>query len=66
MPVDAGPHPDGGYEVMLTFRGMAGDTSGYSPDRNAPKIEVHRTGGGWQLQLFTTDNNGVIGVVDFQ
>lgn len=54
------------YEVNLTFRGISGDTSGYSPDRNDPKLEAHRTGSGWVIELFTTDNNGIIGVVELQ
>ena len=59
----AGP---GDYEVMLTFRGISGDTYGYSPDRNDPRLEAHRVGSGWELSLLTTDNNGVVGVVEFQ
>ncbi|MFT3768087.1 MAG: hypothetical protein QM820_21770 [Minicystis sp.] len=54
------------FEVFLTFRGMSGDTYGYSPDRIDPKLEARRVGGGWEISLFTTDNNGVIGVVEFQ
>jgi len=62
-------HPVGGgdYEIVLSFRGMAGDTSGYSPDRNNPRIEAHRLpGGAWAIDLFTTDNNGVIGILELQ
>lgn len=56
----------GDYEVNLTFRGIGGDTRGYSPDRNDPKLEAHRSGSGWEIYLYTTDNNGVIGVVELQ
>ena len=56
----------GEYEVNLTFRSIGGDTSGYSPDRNNPKMEARRTAQGWEISLFTTDNNGVVGVVELQ
>jgi hypothetical protein len=67
-PGDVRPVGNGNYELVLTFRGMAGDTQGYSPDRNNPRLEVHRapSPSGWQLDLFTTDNNGVIGVLELQ
>jgi hypothetical protein len=35
-PRDVHPIGNGDFEVVLSFRGMAGDTSGYSPDRNNP------------------------------
>lgn len=60
-------HTGGGdYEVFLTYRGISGDTYNYSPDRNNPKIEAHHDGGRWVIELFTTDNNGVIGIVELQ
>jgi len=60
-------HPNGAdFEVVLSFRGMAGDTQGYSPDRNNPRLEAHRLPSGWALDLFTTDNNGVVGVLELQ
>lgn len=65
-PHDVHPLGGGDYEVNLTFRGISGDTWGYSPDRNNPKLEVRRASGGWEISLFTTDNNGVVGVVELQ
>jgi hypothetical protein len=56
----------GDYEVRLTFRHMSGDVQTYSPDRHDPRLEVHRRGGGWQVDLLTTDNNGVVGIAEFQ
>ena len=56
----------GDYEVNLTFRGIGGDTRGYSPDRHDPKLEMHRGPSGWEIYLYTTDNNNVIGIVEFQ
>jgi hypothetical protein len=55
---------NGDFEVVLTFQRMDGDTSGYSPDRNNPRLEAHRVGSGWQIDLFTTDNNGVVGILE--
>ncbi len=63
---DVRPMGNGEYEVVLTFQGMAGDTEGYSPDRNNPRLEVHPTSSGWAVDLFTTDNNGVIGILECQ
>lgn len=65
---DVQPIGGGDYEVNLTFRHITGDTSGYSPDRNNPKLEARRVpgGSGWEIALFTTDNNGVVGIVELQ
>jgi hypothetical protein len=63
---DVHPMGNGEYEVDLTFQGMGGDTQGYSPDRNNPKLEIHPTPSGWAVDLFTTDNNGIIGVLECQ
>lgn len=56
----------GGYDVPLVFQSISGDTQSYSPDKNNPKIEARKQAGGWQIGLLTTDNNGVMGGVEFK
>lgn len=56
----------GGYDVAMTFQTISGDTAGYSPDKNNPKIEARKQAGGWEIGLLTTDNNGVMGGVEFK
>jgi hypothetical protein len=63
---DVRPLPGGDFELVLTFRTMSGDTQGYNADRIAPRLEAHRLPSGWQVDLFTTDNNGVVGVAECQ
>jgi hypothetical protein len=63
-PRDVRTFDNGDFEVILTFQRMDGDTAGYSPDRNNPRLEAHRGPTGWQIDLFTTDNNGVVGILE--
>jgi hypothetical protein len=65
-PRDLRPIGGGDMEAILTFRSMSGDTQNYNPDMNNPRLEAHRTGSGWALDLFTTDTRGVVGIVEFQ
>ncbi|APR81057.1 FKBP-type peptidyl-prolyl cis-trans isomerase FklB [Minicystis rosea] len=56
----------GSYDVALVFQSISGDTQSYSPDKNKPKLEARRQGNAWQIGLLTTDNNGVMGGVEFK
>lgn len=56
----------GGYDVALTFQSISGDTASYSPDKHKPKLEARRHGNAWHIGLLTTDNNGVMGGVEFK
>jgi hypothetical protein len=56
----------GNYDVNLTFEAMTGDTQHYSPDKNRPLLEARKQGGTWEMGLVTTDNNGVMGGVEFK
>ena len=60
------PLAGGNYDVNLTFESMTGDTQNYSPDKNKPLLEARKQAGGWELGLVTTDNNGVMGGVEFK
>ena len=55
-----------GYDVAMVFQSISGDTQSYSPDKNRPKIEARKQAGGWEIGLLTTDNNGVMGGVEFK
>lgn len=65
-PGDVKPVGSGGYDVSLVFQSMSGDTQNYSPDKNRPKIEARKQATGWEIGLITTDNNGVMGGVEFK
>lgn len=60
------PVQGGGYDVAMTFQSISGDTQAYSPDKNNPKIEARKQTGGWEIGLLTTDNNGIMGGVEFK
>ena len=60
---DVHPVP-GGYEVVLTFQGMAGTLRATAPTATTPGSRSSQSPAGWQVDLFTTDNNGVVGVLD--
>jgi hypothetical protein len=65
-PENVKPTAGGGYDVALTFQSMSGDTQNYSPDKNNPKMEARKQASGWEIGLITTDNNGVMGGVEFK
>lgn len=60
------PVANGGYDVAMMFSSMTGDTEGYSPDKNNPKLQARKQASGWEVGLTTTDNNGVMGGVEFR
>jgi hypothetical protein len=45
---------------------MDADTKAYSPDKNRPLLEARQQQGHWEIGLVTTDNNGVMGGVEFK
>src|SRR5262249_14871584 len=55
---------NGDLEALLPFRPKDGATADYGPYRNNPRLEAHHTPSGWQIDLFTTDNNGVVGILE--
>lgn len=63
---DVKPAAGGAYDVAMVFQSMTGDTKNYSPDKNRPKIEARKQTAGWEIGLVTTDNNGVMGGVEFR
>ncbi len=64
---DADVHPvTGGFDVSLTFVRMDSDSTTYSPDRNAVKIQARKQTAGWQIGFNSTDNNGVTGGAEFR
>jgi len=65
-PHDMKPTAGGGYDVAMIFQSISGDTKSYSPDRNRPKLEARKQASGWEIGLITTDNNGVMGGVEFK
>ncbi|MFT3768343.1 MAG: hypothetical protein QM820_23080 [Minicystis sp.] len=60
------PVGNAGYDVALVFQSISGDTQSYSPDKNKPKIEARKQASGWEIGLLTTDNNGIMGGVEFK
>jgi hypothetical protein len=60
------PVQGGGYDVAIVYQSISGDTQNYSPDKNNPKLEARKQVAGWSLGLITTDNNGVMGGVEFK
>lgn len=60
------PVQGGGYDVPMVFQSMSGDTQNYSPDKNNPKMEARKQVAGWEIGLITTDNNGVMGGIEFK
>jgi hypothetical protein len=56
----------GGFDVTLVWQSMDADTKSYSPDRNRPLLEVRKQASGWEIGLVTTDNNGIMGGVEFR
>lgn len=60
------PVQAGGYDVAMTFQSISGDTQAYSPDKNNPQIQARKQAGGWEIGLITTDNNGIMGGVEFK
>lgn len=65
-PTAVKPLAGGHYDVALTFLEMTGDTQSYSPDKNRPKLEARKQAGGWEIGLITTDDQGVMGGVEFK
>jgi hypothetical protein len=60
------PLGGGSFDVSLTWQSIEGDTKSYSPDKNKPILEVRHQGSGYEIGLVTTDNNGVMGGVEFK
>jgi hypothetical protein len=65
-PTAVRPIAGGHYDITLTFVEMTGDTQHYSPDKNRPKLEARKQAAGWEMGLITTDDQGVMGGVEFK
>ena len=57
---------ESGYDVKLKWQKMDSDTTNYFPDKKNPILMARKQAGGWQMGLTTTDDNGVMGGVEFK
>lgn len=63
---DVKPVAGGGYDVALVYEKMDSDDNSYAPDKNKPKLEARKQADGWQIGFLASDNNGVMGGVEFK
>lgn len=57
---------ESGYDVKLKWQKMDSDTTNYFPDKKNPILMARKQAAGWQMGLTTTDDNGVMGGVEFK
>lgn len=56
----------GGFDLPLVFEKMDSNDTSYAPDKNNVKIEARKQASGWQIGFLATDNNQVMGGVEFK